>query len=73
MPWFHHKTDEEKQREAQEKARRNEEASLQEQSRAAIEAGGIPLQAQRRLSDLRQREASFFTSDLSVNEFLLAR
>jgi len=73
MPWFHHKSEDEQRQEAEDKARRAEETSLQEQSRAAIERGGIPIQAQRRLDDLRQREGSFFTSDLSVNEFLLAR
>ncbi len=44
-----------------------------EQSLASIEAGGIPLAAQERLADVRARGAAFFTSDLSVNEFLLTR
>lgn len=66
MPFFHRKSDEEKQQEAETRA-------LQEQSTQALERGGIPLQAQRRLQDLRQREDHFFTSDLTVNEFLLAR
>ncbi len=39
----------------------------------ALEAGGIPPAAQQRLDELRTRGGSFFTSDLSVPEFLLAR
>jgi uncharacterized protein YbjQ (UPF0145 family) len=42
----------------------------QEQSLARIEAGGIPLSAERRLSELSKRGGSF-TSDLSVNGFAL--
>lgn len=44
-----------------------------EQSLAAIEAGGIPLAAQERLDALVAGGRGFFTSDLSVNEFLLLR
>jgi uncharacterized protein YbjQ (UPF0145 family) len=44
-----------------------------EQSLAAIEAGGIPIAAQERLDALRSGGGGFFTSDLSVNEFLLLR
>jgi len=44
-----------------------------EQSLAAIEAGGIPLAAQERLDELKRRGGGFFTSDLSTNEFLLLR
>ena len=44
-----------------------------EQSLASVEAGGIPLAAQERLADVRARGGAFFTSDLSVNEFLLTR
>lgn len=44
-----------------------------ERSRAQIEAGGLPVAAQRRLNELAQ-QGGLFTSDLSVNEFaLLAR
>jgi uncharacterized protein YbjQ (UPF0145 family) len=44
----------------------------QEQSLARIEAGGIPLSAERRLSELRESgTAGAFTSDLSVNGFAL--
>jgi len=42
-------------------------------SLASIEAGGIPLAAAERLAELRRREGRFFTSDLGVGEFLLAR
>jgi uncharacterized protein YbjQ (UPF0145 family) len=45
----------------------------QEESLAAIEAGGIPLAAQERLDSLRDRTDGFFTSDLSVAEFALIR
>jgi uncharacterized protein YbjQ (UPF0145 family) len=36
------------------------------------DAGSIPTSAQRRLDELRRREGRFFTSDLTVNEFLLS-
>jgi len=42
-------------------------------SLASIEAGGIPVAAQERLDALRRTDGRFFTSDLSVDEFLLAR
>ena len=42
-------------------------------SLASIEAGGLPVAAQERLEELRKHKGRFFTSDLSVNEFLLAR
>jgi uncharacterized protein YbjQ (UPF0145 family) len=42
----------------------------QAESLARIEAGGIPLSAERRLSELSERGGSF-TSDLSVNGFAL--
>jgi uncharacterized protein YbjQ (UPF0145 family) len=60
MPFFHHNPDEERQR-------AEREASLE-----SLVQGGIPLPAQRRLDDIRHRER-FFTSDFTVNEFLLAR
>jgi uncharacterized protein YbjQ (UPF0145 family) len=47
-------------------------AEEQEQSLARIEAGGIPLSAERRLSELREGSGSF-TSDLSVADFALCR
>src|SRR5947209_3622065 len=60
MPFIHRKTDKERQR-------AEREASLE-----SLAQGGIPLPAQHRLNDVRHRER-FFTSDLTVNEFLLAR
>jgi uncharacterized protein YbjQ (UPF0145 family) len=39
----------------------------------ALESGGIPLAAQARLDELRNRGGGFFTSDLTTNEFLLVR
>ncbi len=44
----------------------------QQRSLARIEQGGIPLSAERRLSELRERDgAGTFTSELSVNGFAL--
>lgn len=73
MPFFHGKSEDARQEEAVAKQRLAEEQSEQQAGLEALAQGGIPLQAQRRLDDLRQREGKFFTSDLSVNEFLLAR
>lgn len=73
MPFFHRKSEEEKQLEQEEKQRRDQEQAVRQESLAALERGGIPLQAQRRLDELRLGGSSFFTSDLTVNEFLLAR
>lgn len=39
----------------------------------AIRAGGIPPKAEQRLRELRDGGAGFFTSDLSVDEFLLVK
>ncbi len=44
-----------------------------ENSRRSIEAGGLPIQAQRRLSEETAAGHPLFSSDLSTNEFLLAR
>ena len=44
-----------------------------ENSRRSLEAGGLPIQAQRRLSEETEAGHPLFTSDLSTNEFLLAR
>lgn len=65
MPLFQRKSDEQKRQEA-------EAAQLQQASQAALAQGGIPLQAQRRLDELRGRGGGFFTSDLTVDEFVLA-
>lgn len=66
MPLFHRRSDEEKQRE--EGARANQAASI-----SALEMGGIPVAAQRRIEEMRHQDRPFFTSDLGVAEFLLAR
>lgn len=52
-----------------EEAREREQAA----SLARIEAGGIPLSAERRLDELRGGAASLFTSNLGVGDFALAR
>jgi len=43
------------------------------ESRRALEAGGLPPEAETRLANLAARGGGFFTSDLSTNEFLLIR
>jgi uncharacterized protein YbjQ (UPF0145 family) len=48
-------------------------AARAEASVRSLEAGGLPVAAQKRLSDLRSRGGSFYTSDLSTSEFLLIR
>ncbi len=57
--------------EAERLANQRQEASIQ-----AIQAGGIPIDATERLKEQASRQGTekhFFTSDLSVNEFLLSR
>lgn len=54
------------------KAERLRREQEQEQSQDALEAGKLPLQAERRLREAAGRK-DFFTSDLSVNEHLLLR
>ena len=54
----------------QERERELEHQEQEQQSLARIEAGGIPLSAERRLSELREHGGSF-TSDLSVSAFAL--
>lgn len=53
-------------------ARGGSESAADSESLARIEAGGIPLAAERRLRELG-REGSLFASGLSVNEFALLR
>jgi uncharacterized protein YbjQ (UPF0145 family) len=73
VPWFSKKSEEERRQE-EEIARAGAEAQAdQEASLRSLERGGLPVQAQRRLTDLRERGAGLFTSDLSVNEFMLGR
>src|SRR4051794_2557538 len=67
MPFGFGKSDEE---EAAERAAEQEALAAQ----AALAAGQIPPKAQRRLAELRASgDDAFFTSTLSVPEFLLAR
>lgn len=65
MPLFGRKSPQDRQRE--DAARAEMEASI-----ASLQAGGIPIPAQRRLDEVR-KGGKLFTSDLSVNEFLLSR
>ena len=58
------------QEDEQQKIQAQQEA---ENSRRSIEAGGLPIQAQRRLSEETAAGHPLFSSDLSTNEFLLAR
>jgi uncharacterized protein YbjQ (UPF0145 family) len=73
VPLFHRRTDEERRLEQEAKQSQQAEASVAEASLEALQHGGIPVHAQRRLEELRSRTDGFFTSDLSVNEFLLTR
>src|SRR5947209_14372341 len=57
----------------EEEQRRNQAQQEAQASQRAMEAGGLPLQAQRRLSEERQAGHPLFTSDLSTNEFSLIR
>src|SRR5262245_51689816 len=58
-------------RESEEQRRRREaEASEQAESLLRLENGGLPVKAERRLSE---QSDSFFSSSLSVNELLLAK
>jgi uncharacterized protein YbjQ (UPF0145 family) len=53
--------------------RRQQEQQEAESSRQELERGGLPLKAQRRLSEEMEAGHPLFTSDLSAKEFLLAR
>ena len=53
--------------------RRSQALQDAEASQRSLEAGGLPLQAQRRLSEEVQAGHPLFTSDLSVKEFSLVR
>ncbi|MDF5720208.1 MAG: heavy metal-binding domain-containing protein [Rhizonema sp. PD37] len=61
MSWWGESEDQKRQREAQEATRR------------ALEQGQIPENARHRLEMQRKTNSRFFTSDLSSNEYLLAR
>jgi uncharacterized protein YbjQ (UPF0145 family) len=49
----------------------DEREAVRKASEASLEAGGLPLAAERRLRELRDAPGSLFTSDLSVNEWAL--
>ena len=66
MPFWKRSSPEEEQQ----KIQAQQEA---ENSRRSLEAGGLPIQAQRRLSEETEAGHPLFTSDLSTNEFLLTR
>lgn len=66
MPFWKRSSPEDEQR-------RNQAQQDAEASQRSLEAGGLPTQAQRRLSEEVQAGHPLFTSDLSVNEFSLAR
>jgi len=57
----------------EEEQRRNLALQEAEASRQSLEMGGLPLQAKRRLSEEVEAGHPLFSSDLSTNEFLLAR
>lgn len=66
MPFWKQSSPEDKQRQIQ----AQQEA---ETSRQSLEAGGLPIQAKRRLSEEVQAGHPLFSSDLSSNELLLTR
>ncbi|MGH2510463.1 MAG: heavy metal-binding domain-containing protein [Ktedonobacteraceae bacterium] len=57
----------------EEKAQLLQQQQEAEASRQALEAGGLPLKAQRRLREEMKAGHTLFTSDLSASELLLAR
>lgn len=57
----------------EEQEQRLQQQQEAEASRRALESGGLPLKAQKRLREEQEAGRQLFTSDLSVNEFLLAR
>jgi uncharacterized protein YbjQ (UPF0145 family) len=64
MPFFRRGSDDE--REARTRSQTEQAASLE-----ALTHGGLPLRAQQRLGEIGKATSSFFTSDLSVDEFAL--
>ncbi|GAC1323499.1 MAG: hypothetical protein NVSMB22_11310 [Chloroflexota bacterium] len=72
MPFFRHRSEEQQHDEEAQRERRARTLADQQASMDSLAAGGIPIPAQRRLDELRARERPFFTSDLTVNEFLLS-
>ncbi|HZU11986.1 MAG TPA: heavy metal-binding domain-containing protein [Chloroflexota bacterium] len=72
MPLFHRRTDEERQRDEEQRRFQDQAQRDQQQSVASLEAGGLPVAATRRLQEVSSRQR-LFTSDLSVDEFLLVK
>jgi uncharacterized protein YbjQ (UPF0145 family) len=64
MPFFRRGSDDE--REARTRSQTEQAASLE-----ALTHGGLPLRAKQRLGEIGKATSSFFTSDLSVDEFAL--
>ena len=75
MPLFHRESSEERRQKEAGRAAAAEEEQIQERSREALQAGGIPVRAQERIAQLRAASGQTppFSSDLSVDEFLLIR
>ncbi|HVC79828.1 MAG TPA: heavy metal-binding domain-containing protein [Chloroflexota bacterium] len=75
MPFFHRETPEERQRKEQAQAAAHAEADVQARSLQALAAGGIPIRAQERVTQLRAGQGGEvpFSTDLSVNELFLSR
>jgi uncharacterized protein YbjQ (UPF0145 family) len=78
MPFFHRESPEEKQQKEATRAAVELEAQLQEQSRQALAAGGLPVRAQERVAKIHDALSAgagvpLFSSDLSVSELLLTR
>lgn len=66
MPLWKRSAGDDQQKEAQARAQQDAEASIR-----SLAAGGLPVQAQRRLQEETAAGHPLFTSDLSANEFLL--
>ncbi len=78
MPLFHRESADEKQQKEAARAAADLEAQLQEKSKEALASGRLPVRAQERVGQIRAAISSgagvpLFSSDLSVNEFLIAR
>src|SRR5271166_1853666 len=73
MPLFHRESPEERQRKERAQQEAALAASLDERSRNALAAGGIPVRAQERIAAIRGASGNIpiFSSDLSVDELAL--
>ncbi len=72
MPIFGRKSGDENHRDGETRHRRDAAEHDQRASLEALAAGGLPVQAVRRLEETRLHPG-MFTSDLTVNEFLLVK